>query len=70
MKAYSDSSAIHITAITGNIFIRMDSAAGKPQTQLQLFAGQQAEVKDGKLNVVENVDLNKILTRARWYTGK
>jgi len=48
----------------------MDSAAGKPRSQLQLFAGQQAELKNGKFNVVENVDVKKILTRAKWYSGK
>ena len=68
--SYSDSLTTLITAITGNILIGMDSTAGKPRSHIQLFAGQQAEVKDGKLNVVESVDINKILTRAKWYTGK
>ena len=62
--SYSDSLTTLITAITGNILIGMDSTAGKPRSHIQLFAGQQAEVKDGKLNVVESVDINKILTRA------
>jgi transmembrane sensor len=70
VKSYSDSLTTSITAMTGNIFIRMESTAGKPPSRLQLFAGQQAELKDGKLNVVENVDINKILTQAKWYAGK
>jgi hypothetical protein len=68
--SYSDSLTTLITAITGNILINIDSTAGTPPSRLQLFAGQQAELKDGKLNVVENVDVNKILTRAKWYAGK
>ena len=70
VKVYSDSSAMLITAITGNLYIRMDSTAGKPRSELQLFAGQQAEAKDGHLTVIQNVDVNKVLTHARWYTGK
>jgi hypothetical protein len=70
VKAYADSSSMLITVITGNLFIRIDSTAGKPKSELQLFAGQQAEAKDGKLNVLQNVDVNKVLTRAKWYGGK
>ncbi len=70
VKVYSDSSSMLITAITGNLYIRMDSTAGKPRSELQLFAGQQAEAKDGQLTVIQNVDVNKVLTHARWYTGK
>ena len=70
VEAYPDSSAMRITVITGNLFIRVDSTAGKPQSELQLFAGQQLEAKDGKINVIQNVDVNKVLTRAKWYGGK
>ncbi len=70
VEASPDSSAIRITVITGNLFIHVDSVVGKPQTALQLFAGQQLEAKDGKLNVIQNVDVNKVLTRAKWYAGK
>ena len=70
VKVYSDSSAILITAITGNIFIRMDSTAGQPRSHIQLFAGQQLEAKDGKINVIQNVDVNKVLERVKWSSGK
>jgi transmembrane sensor len=70
IEAYPDSSAMRITAITGNLFIRVDSVAGKKQSEFQLFAGQQLEAKDGKINVIQNVDVNKVLTRAKWYGGK
>ena len=70
VKVYSDSSAMLITAITGNLYIRMDSTAGKPRSELQLFAGQQAEAKDGHLTVIQNVDVNKVLEKAKWYSGK
>ncbi len=70
VEASPDSSAIRITVITGNLFIRVDSVVGKPQSALQLFAGQQLEAKDGKINVIQNVDVNKVLTRAKWYGGK
>jgi ferric-dicitrate binding protein FerR (iron transport regulator) len=70
VEAYPDSSAMRITAITGNLFIRVDSVGGKKESELQLFAGQQLEAKDGKINVIEHVDVNKVLTRAKWYGGK
>ncbi len=70
VKVYSDSSAMLITAITGNLYIRMDSTAGKPRSELQLFAGQQLEAKDGKINVIQNADVNKVLEKAKWYSGK
>ncbi len=68
--SYSDSLTTLITAITGNILIRMDSTAGQSRSHIQLFAGQQLEAKDGKINVIQNVDVNKVLTRAKWYGGK
>ena len=70
VNAYPDSSAMLITVITGNLSMRMDSVAGKPQSEIQLSTGQQAEVKDGKMTVIQNVDVNKILERARWYNAK
>ena len=70
VEAYPDSSAMRITVIAGNLFIRVDTAAGKPKSELQLFAGEQLEAKDGKINVIQHVDVNKILTRAKWYGGK
>jgi hypothetical protein len=70
INAYSDSSAIMITAITGSIRIRIDSTAKNPKSDLQLIAGQQAEIKDLKLNVIEHVDVEKVLKSAKWYTGK
>jgi hypothetical protein len=70
VEAYPDSSAMRITVITGKLFIRVDSVAGKQRSELQLFAGQLLEAKDGKINVIQNVDVNKVLTRAKWYDGK
>lgn len=70
VEAYPDSSAMRITAITGNLSIRVDSVGGKQRSKLQLFAGQQLEAKDGKIDVIQNVDVNKVLTRAKWYGGK
>ena len=70
VEAYPDSSAMRITVIAGNLFIRVDSVAGKPKSEIQLFAGQQLEAKDGKINLIQNVDVNKVLTRAKWYGGK
>jgi hypothetical protein len=69
VNAYSDSSAMVITAIIGNIFIRMDSTAANPRSDIRLFAGQQVEIKDGKLNIIDHVDIERVLRTAKWYTG-
>jgi hypothetical protein len=70
VNAYSDSSSMRITAITGNLSIVMDTTRDDHRSVVQLFAGQQAEIKEGKLRIIEPGDINQILSRAKWYVGK
>jgi hypothetical protein len=70
IEAYPDSSAMRVTVITGNIFVRRDSVAGKPREEFRLSAGQQLETKNDSMRIIEHVDVNQILTRTKWYAGK
>ncbi|MDP9040392.1 MAG: FecR family protein [Bacteroidota bacterium] len=66
VNAYPDSSTMLITAIKGNLFLRMNPAVGISKSEVHLIPGQQAKITGGEMTVVQNVDVNKILAWTKW----
>jgi ferric-dicitrate binding protein FerR (iron transport regulator) len=61
VKAYSDSSTAFITAVSGNVFLRLDSLNGKPPSRILLFPGQQVKWENGSLSIPAPVNLDQVI---------
>jgi hypothetical protein len=66
VKAYTDSSMVFITAVSGNVSLQIDSLNGKPPSTVPLFPGQQAQISRGNMTIARNTDTKKITAWKKW----
>ena len=65
IKAYPDS-VMEITVAKGKLNLSIDSAGGKSLHIVQLLPGQQAYLADGKLTILQSVDVDEFTAWKNW----
>lgn len=65
IKAYPDS-VMQITVVKGKLALTFDSTENKSLKTVQLLTGQQAYLADGKLTILQSVDVDKVTKWKNW----